>query len=319
MKSNILKKVDQFPGGNNIHISYIAKKAVIKDLVNVIKILKMEYAAEFLLRELLEHDYQSALNNRIIEINGNKRVADFRLFEEDSLLITLSKKQKNKEKVFTLIRKISKAYQIDFNLLLKLFRIIIDIRDFAFKTTLQNISDIHHVGIQYIRDIAKKVFSDNKKHDLYKTRFSSNQYANEILFFMGDEINKGKITQNDFSNLTNEQFQDIIEHYRQKKENHALFAQIGVDIEFTKWLYEMSQECLNTILKDHKIKLSAKELVMMCYKINKNLEVLKFIIYTLINTAKSDRYIHTITGKSIRVIKNYKREIYKTKIGEREG
>ncbi len=318
MKNKLLKKDDQFPGGNNIHINCITRKAVINDLIDVIKILKTEDGAEFLLRELLEHDYQSALNNRIIEINGNKRVVDFRLFEQDLLLITLSKKQKDKEKVFTLIRKISTAYQIDFNLLLKLFRIIIDIRDFAFNTTLQNISDTHHVGIQYIRNIARIVFSDNQKHDLYKTRFSSNQYVNEILFFIGDEINKGKITQNDFSNLTNQQFQDIIEHYRQKKENHALFAQIGVDIEFTKWLYEMSQDGLNTILKDHKIKLSAKELVMMCYKINKNLEVLKFIVYTLINTAKSDHYIHTITGKSIRVIKNYKREIYKKKIGERE-
>ena len=318
MKNKLLKKDDHFPGGNNAHINYIAKKSVIKDLVDVIKMLKKEDAAEFLLRELLEHDYQSALNKRIIEINGNKRVVDFSLFEQDSLLIILSKKQKDKEKLFTLIRKISIAYQIYFNLLLKLFRIIIDIRDFAFKTTLQNISDTHHVGIQYIRNIARIVFSDNKKHDLYKTRFSSNQYANEILLFIGDEINKGKITQKDFSNLTNEQFQDIIEHYRKKREKYALFTQIGVDIEFTKWLYEISQDSLNTILKDHKIKLSAKELVMMCYKINKNLEVLKFIVYTLINTAKSDRYIHTITGKSIRVIKNYKREIYLKKIGERE-
>ena len=317
MINNSLKKRDVFSGGKKIHISNKAKKEVITALIEVIKLRKTEYAAEFLLRELLDHDYQSALNNRIIEINGNMRVVDFKLFEEDPLLITLSKKQKDRENLFTLIRKISIAYQIDFDFLVKLFRLIIDIRDFAFKTTLQNISNTHHVGIQYIRDVARMIFSDNKKQDLYKTRFLSNKYAKEILLDISDEIYEGEITRNDFSNLTNEQFQDVIEEYRQKKENHVLFTQIGVDIEFVEWLYEMSQDDLNTILKDHKIKLSTKELVMMCHKINKNFEVLKFIVYTLIKTTMSDGYIHTVTGKSISAIKNYERKIFQKRIVEK--
>lgn len=83
------------------------------------------------------------MNKRIEEIksvNGNIHYDDL---NEDVIFKTISKESKDKNKIYELINNIRDKYQIlTFKQLLTLFKIIIDIRDFALGGNFKEISKI---------------------------------------------------------------------------------------------------------------------------------------------------------------------------------
>ena len=52
----------------------------------------------------------------------------------------------------------------------------------------------------------------------------------------------------------------------------------------------------------------------MCSQINKQLEILKYIVYPLIKTSLELLKISKITGKSVKFIEKYEKLIYRKKI-----
>ena len=104
---------------------------------------------------------------------------------------------------------------------------------------------------------------------------------------IADEVIKGHITEESFVNLINTQLQDLIQQYRKEQGleiGHSLFNRVGIDIGFTHWLYKMPQSRLDEILISHRSRLSINKLLSFCSQINKHLEILKFVAYSLIKT-----------------------------------
>ena len=128
------------------------------------------------------------------------------------------------------------------------------------------------------------------------------------------EFIKGHIKENDFTNLLNPQLQEVFNHYRTRKQvknGGSLFYRPIVETRFIKWL---SRQDPDKILKNPKKKFSLEDLLITCSKVNKNLEILKFIAHALINTSMNTLKISEITGKSVEFIEKCELQIYKKRV-----
>lgn len=77
------------------------KKEIIKNLIQVIDEFKKDYQEEFLLKDLIINDYQLLINRRVLELRKKLGTVSYEVFNKDKLLKTLSKKRKNKARIFS--------------------------------------------------------------------------------------------------------------------------------------------------------------------------------------------------------------------------
>lgn len=63
-----------------IPISTTKKITIVKDLIKIFTESEKKYKAAFLLRDLLENIYQSAINQRIEEIKRNQTLISYEIF-----------------------------------------------------------------------------------------------------------------------------------------------------------------------------------------------------------------------------------------------
>ena len=212
------------------------------------------------------------------------------------------------------MNKITEKYQIDdFNFILEHFRFILDLKDFIFGGNLNDILKTYEISVSKLKFITNQVFSEGSITNWYKRRFYKTKYLKEDILSIGEGVIKGHITKKSFMNLVNPQLQDLIQRHRREKGleiGSSLFSRVGLEVGFTRWLFELPEKLLKTILKKYSDTLSKTELLVMCSKINKNLELLKFIVYVLINSSMSHHKISEITGKSLRFIKKYEKLIF---------
>ena len=287
-------------------ISSTKKASIIKDLVKIINNFEKEYKAEFILKDLIENEYQSVINQRIEEIRKSRPEISYEILNEDKILQNLSKKKKDKAKIFELIDMVAeKHYIFHFDFFLKLFRIILNIRDFILGGTIENIANTHGFSPKYVKSIAKLVFQVQNKKYLYEQRFFHRKYIRQILISIADEVKSGKITRRCFSNLLNPYLQELLMEYQKIKEReveNSKFISIGLDFQFTQRLLKSSHLTSENILKSSIETLTFSDLLIMCSKINKNQEILKYIVYTLMNYPDDELSISKITGKSVEFI-----------------
>ena len=122
---------------------------------------------------------------------------------------------------------------------------------------------------------------------------------------IADEVKSGKITRRCFSNLLNPYLQELLMEYQIIKEReveNSKFISIGLDFQFTQRLLKSSHLTSENILKSSIETLTFSDLLIMCSKINKNQEILKYIVYTLMNYPDDELSISKITGKSVEFI-----------------
>lgn len=74
-----------------IPISSTVKASIVRDLIKICNEFEKKYKAVFLLRDLLENVYQSAINQRIDEIKRNQPLISYEIFNEDVILTNLTK------------------------------------------------------------------------------------------------------------------------------------------------------------------------------------------------------------------------------------
>ncbi len=118
--------------------------------------------------------------------------------------------------------------------------------------------------------------------------------------------------------LDHPQFQEILKYYWRKKGfpiKISVFDYNSVSLLFAKWVYKLTDTDLEEILKDYIHKLSAPEFMGLISAINKNSEILKYLVYNLF-TENSLEYISEITGRSLNIVKSYEERIHNEKVRE---
>ncbi len=86
---------------------------------------------------------------------------------------------------------------------------------------------------------------------------------------------------------------------KEKDVESSNFISIGLDFLFIQRLVKLSHLTSENILKSSIETLTITDLLIMCSKINKNQEILKYIVYTLMNCPDGELSISKITGKSV--------------------
>jgi len=79
-----------------IPISSTEKASIVRDLIKIYNEFEKKYKAAFLLRDLLENVYQSAINQRIDEIERNQTLISYEILNDDVILTNLTKKKRIK-------------------------------------------------------------------------------------------------------------------------------------------------------------------------------------------------------------------------------
>ena len=300
---------------NEIRVASGEKAQIIKELCRIIDEFKEGYKEEFLLRDLIDNDYQALLTKQIQEIKNANDELSYEKLNEDKELRDLSKKKRDRERILHLISEIANGHEkFTFNHVLTLFKIIIDIKDFILGKSKGKISVKHDIGEHYLNSTVRMVFSGDPSINWNERRFYQNKFMRKDILIIADDVIKGRITKNDFTNLLNPQLQEVFTHYRTRKQvknGGSLFHRPIVEPRFIKWL---SRQDLNKILRNPKKKFSLEDLLITCSKVNRNLEILKFIAFALINTSMNALKISEITGKSVEFIEKCEFLIYKKRV-----
>jgi len=288
----------------------------IKYILEIIELFKKDYKEVFILRDFIENDYKSDLNNIIDGYEKAFGNIPYELLNKNKTLSNLSRRVNDKEKLFSLIKSFGKKHQFcDYDQLIKWLKISLNILDFVFGGTLEQISKSYGVGFRTVQTFAQLIFSDDI--EMYKRRFYKNQYYLEDVLSIADDVIKGEISKRSFMHLVHPQLQDLIKYYRkekQKKVGLSIFQRIGIDIDFTRWVDQLPKEKLDQILKDHIERLPVSGLLILCSEINKNLEILKFMVYSLIKTSMNVYKISKITGKNMNFIEKYENLLYERNV-----
>ena len=303
---------------NELNLTTDEKKAVISDLNHVIEEFETKDKTEFELRAILSYDFQSAINKKIEEIQKNHEEIPYDILNKDILFTRLIEKQKVKEEIFSLLDDIvHKHPRLNFILVLKFFMLVLDIRDFASGGNMEAISEKHHVGHNYIRTIGKLVFSNMNEMNLYKKRFYSSRYLENDILSIAQDVMDDQLTEDNYANLTNPQFQEVLRNYQKEKNisgDFAVFSGVKIELDFMIWFHKFDQNLINQIPEHYDNNLNITEFIALCSTINKNLEILKFIVHALMNSSKSLDYISKVSGKSLYAINKYQALIYREKI-----
>jgi len=269
-----------------IPISSSEKASIIRDLVKIIDEFKKEYKAEFILRDLIENEYQSAINQRIKVIRKSGTKINYEILNKDEVLTNLTKKKREKGKIFNHIRMVAeKHYIFHFEFFLKLFLIILDIRDWLWGGSIEEIANKHGFSVNYIKSIAQVVLPDHVNLQ-YKCRFYHNEDLKEIVLSIAENVMNSKVNPSSFSNLKNPYIQELLEHYqkaRQSEDQSCNYTSIGLDSGFIRRISNLSKNKSENILKSTVEILTTTDLLILCSKINRNQEVLKYMVYALIN------------------------------------
>jgi len=77
---------------------------------------------------------------------------------------------------------------------------------------------------------------------------------------------------------------------------------VGLDLNFIERISNLSDDKLKSIFNTSVEKLTTTDLLVMCSKINKDQEILKYIVFSLMKSSISESIISKVSGKSIEFI-----------------
>jgi len=301
-----------------IPISAIEKASIVRDLIKIFNEFEKKYKAAFLLRDLIENVYQSAINQRIDEIKRDQTLISYEIFNDDGILTNLTKKKKDKDELFKKIRIVAENHYIFyFEFFLKLFKVILDICDFLKGGTIDEIANSHGFSPKYATSIAKIVFSGNSMNVQYKYRFFRHCDLKEIVLSIAENVKNNNVTKRSFANLKNSYIQELLMRYHKVRESENLNSDsmvVGLDLNFIERVSNLSDNKLKSIINSSVEKLTNTDLLVMCSEINKDQEILKYIVFSLMKTSISESIISMVSGKSEDFIQDCERLLYDEKI-----
>ena len=216
----------------------------------------------------------------------------------------------------------------------ELFYIMLEVYDFIDTKSQAEIAKEFTRHQSFIARLAKLILSVPED---YKNRFPNVVYTHSKKFYIADGIISGKVTQEDISNIDSFEFQQIIGAYRkffieletdklvqegypvigsQKFKNRIyllrrknLFSRYFLGRDFIVWLEVLTELDFQSIIKLTPKANIKRNILLMCNKINQNLEILKFIVYLILKSHDSLRKITTKTGKSFSLVQKIKKSI----------
>lgn len=233
-------------------------------------------------------------------------------------MTNLTKKKKDKDEIFKKIRIVAENHYIFyFEFFLKLFKVILDICDFLKGGTIDEIANSHGFSPKYTTSIAKIVFPDNSINAQYKCRFFRHCDLKEIVLSIAEKVKNSIVTTRSFPNLKNSYIQELFMRYHKVKESENLNPDtmvVGLDLNFIERISNLSDDKLKSIFTTSVEKLTNTDLLVMCSKINKDQEILKYIVFSLMKSSISISTISMESSKSVDFIRECERLIYDEKI-----
>ncbi|KKM25115.1 hypothetical protein LCGC14_1598220 [marine sediment metagenome] len=293
------------------------RKVIIRELMTIAEEVVENNGEYYKLREFMNTDYLSPIKRRIEVIKKKHNGLHYDDLNEDTVFKDLNKKQKVKAHILKRIEEVAKKNSIsDLSQILDLFMIILAIQDFVLGENAEQISKTFDIVRNSILTAAKYVFGDT---DLYSRRFYDVRKIKKTIIAIANEVNNGKIKKSSFCHLTQPQFQKLMRLYHTENSipiDSSIFDHNKVSLVFAKWVYELSDAELEEILMDYPDKLSISEFMVFISEINKNLEILKCLVYNLF-TKSSFEYISEITGRSLNLVLKYEQLVYREMVEEK--
>ncbi|KKM30624.1 hypothetical protein LCGC14_1566030, partial [marine sediment metagenome] len=234
------------------------------------------------LRDAMKFDYNSAITRRIKTIQEINKELHYDDLNDDLILKNLKRENNLKNRIMQKVEEVAKKNsETGINHVIELFLIITYIHDFALGGNSEEIASHFNVGSSSIRYTAKYFFEDPH---LYGIRFYNNQNYKRDVLSIADDVNNGIIKKANFCHLTHPQFKKLLNYYRSANGisiRHSVFDLTKVSLPFAKWVYELTSDDLEEFLKDYEEKLSISEFMNLIAEINKNMEILKCLVYNL--------------------------------------
>jgi len=229
------------------------------------------------------------------------------------------------EQILTQFQKIITEFHSRFNLsfIINNFNILLDILDYLTGGNLTVIANKNDRSAEYVRELAKLIFIKREQFTK-RFRFSGPKTLREInkrIKNYAQKIGLGEMGIDDFSNLTNQQFQIIKEFYREKaglkssERIKSLFEGLRIQPNFINFIESIKNDSYDEIIQKTSHKpLSKNDLISLCERINYNDEILKFITYSMIsNPNLSNKEISSVAGTSLGTIVRYRQKLAKMK------
>ncbi|MHA1490440.1 MAG: hypothetical protein ACTSRI_12395 [Promethearchaeota archaeon] len=190
--------------------------------------------------------------------------------------------------------------EVDYETIKNHFFLILNIIDFIFGVSITKMKEKFHMTDSTINQMARMILGEQ-----FNIRFKNAYPDNDIIDLARD------VKEEDFKNFLNPQLQELFFHYREILKKNSPNNIIRISRDFTLWLKHIDNIELNHILRKFNSISPKEELLIKCEMINKNSEVVKFIIYKILETEESSRQIAKKAGVSKTTVMKYKKLLKK--------
>ncbi|KKN45210.1 hypothetical protein LCGC14_0685370 [marine sediment metagenome] len=269
--------------------------ALYEDLNTVLIDFKSSHQEELFICELLETDFKAQLDKRLGDLKQKNNFLLYENLNNDKLFQKLYKRLSNKKILLAKIKQISlKHGSRDESEIREIFNTMVDIKDFTLGKSTEEIAKKYNRSHGYISKLARIFLKDKK---LFNCRFRKLENLEYQCLEIGEQIIVNKIDEKSFSCLTDPKFQLLIKEF-QRLHPHLKYKSIFkanlISPKFTEWLKRLPIDNITYVIDNH---IDIDKSLLYCSRINRNQEMLKFIIFSLIKNRASFKDITKVTTK----------------------
>jgi len=297
-KENIVEK-------KNKSVSTEVLISLVNILSQILHKYENNYPEPFLIREILHNDYEKPINIRLKYFKKKFGQIEYKKIKNDTVLKKLTQYRKDKKSLLAELEKLEqKNSTIPYEFLYQLLNMMIDIKDYILGGHLTEISKRYHHSTKYINRIAKLVLSNSQE---VKKRFYNPNHKKELITVVTDNIINNIITENDFSTLIKPYMQVLMHKYRDchhLDEDKSAFKRIFMDLPFAKWIKSLHKFQVENFFNGKGSKLTLKQILFSCTEVNKNNEIINFIVFAIMKYPLRLAEIARISGKSTGFVKH---------------
>ncbi len=269
--------------------------ALYEDLNTILTEFKSGHQEELFISELLEMDFKVQLDKRLGELKQNNSFFRYENLNNDTLFQKLYKRLSNQKILLSQIKQTSLKHGFkDESEIKDIFNIMVDIRDFTLGKSTEEIAKKHNKSHGYINKLAHIFLKDKK---LFNCRFRKLENLESQCLEIGEQVIINKIDERSFLCLTDPKFQFLIKEF-QRLHPHLKYKSIFranlISPKFTEWLKKLPIDNITYVFNNH---IDVDKSLLHCSQINRNQEMLKFLIFSLIKKRASFKDIAKVTTK----------------------
>ncbi len=256
--------------------------------------LKKEYLEEFKIQELIKSNFKQILDIRLQKIKEEKSHFNYDDLNDDEEFVNLYNQSNKKLIILSKLKQLASRHGYTEATTLNLFKICLDIKDFTFAKTSTEIAFDNEKSVGYILKLAHILF---KEKSLYNCRFHNNEDLPQRCLEIAERFIIKAIDGHSYINLISPKFQNIKDEYLKDFSslgNRSIFATNLLNSKFMTWLRNLPER--PKLLQDRGIQ-NYNDLLLMASKINKNQEMLKFVIHSLLMRKLPYNNVSEITTK----------------------